>query len=35
MAKHLLNQLVVNYMCQGHESKSKGNHSIKLGSTMQ
>jgi hypothetical protein len=35
MAKHLLNEFVVNYMCQGHGSKSKGSHSMKLGSTKQ
>jgi hypothetical protein len=35
MAKHFLDQLVANYTCQGHESKSKGSHSMKLGSTMQ
>jgi hypothetical protein len=32
MAKHLLDQLVVNYTCQGHESKKQG---MKLGSMMQ
>jgi hypothetical protein len=35
MASHLLNQLVVNYVWQGYESKSKESHSMKLGSTMQ